>query len=198
MIIYIFLTIFFCHTLSQFDCIYNCERGSCNTFGKNNDIINLRCSEWTSCDTSGKCNNRYLWACDFNRPYPGKIIECNKTGCIPPWGCKLDSFSLSTGSCTASNDFCNNPTKTCCNNDYDCDKFFSPCKILETLVMNTTTTTTQKTTTPSSGNHELNMSLIIGLSVTGFIVILTIIGFVIHKIKQNRRMNNAPDVIYYD
>ncbi len=170
-----------------FDCTYDCTRGSCNPNGSVQNI-GLKCDQCQSCPSGGQCYTYNCWICYPNFPYYGKISECNKSGCIPPFGCKLISFTSAQPSCQSADDFCSSPTKTCCQNDNDCNKFFNTCTPPIPLVMNTTTTVTPPTTTPATTTPALSTSfeipLIVGGVVIGVIVLGIIIGCIVHYIRR--------------
>ena len=164
-------------TEAQFDCSYDCTRGSCDPlYGED---IHLRCDEWMVCGPGGPCTNEWQWNCQPNYPYTGTIKQCNRSGCIPPWGCTLVSFEKSTNTCQNFNTFCDkNPNKECCKNDENCDKYMHPCTPPTTLQMNTTSTTTM-TISPTEPPKD-NNQIIIGVSVAiGTLVLLFGLTFLI-------------------
>lgn len=188
--------VFQCHGL--FNCRYSCSRGSCNTYGRPADEIQLKCSMWRSCSANnGPCVDHLLWSCwPPTTPYTGKIVECNKPGCIPPFGCTLTSFETSTGKCQVSDDFCDSPNKVCCVNDIDCDKNMHPCTPPTALIFNTTTTHAPPTTTPTSIQESLNIPLIVVGSVCGLLFILFIVGYIIYRVRRSREMRDPNNFLY--
>ena len=172
----------------QFDCNYDCRRGSCNPVNGYQDI-DLKCSLWTTCGPyNAPCHDVWMWSCDPNYPYYGKITECNKTGCIPPFGCNLISFETSINTCQVVDDFCSSPTKACCNNDDNCDKYWKPCIAPVTIATNATTTE------PSTQSQQpLNLTLIIGVVVGVSVVIVIISWYIVWRIRRRNKMQQ-PNV----
>lgn len=170
----------------QFDCTFDCQRGSCNPEATSD--IELKCSLWQTCGPyNAPCRDVWLWSCKYSMPYLGTINQCNQTGCLPPWGCRLTSFSKTTETCQVTDSFCSSPTKACCNNDANCDKNMHECTPTTTVtpVTNATVTTTKPTDAP---NEPLNLSLIIGLSISGLIFLGAIVGFIIYRVQRRNRM----------
>lgn len=185
--IVLFIVIGICYSTgaTSFDCTYSCVRGSCS----------LRHEKGGS---TLKCENKYVdgswayvWQCydvfgypTIGYPYHGHIKQCNVTGCNPPWGCSLSSFTIAQDTCKYSDSFCGSEYKVCCENDGMCEPEYNKCTPSMTLRSNTTITTKPPVTISPSGN--LNRPLTIGLGV-GAIVLLLGLGVTIGVIINRRR-----------
>lgn len=184
LLIFLFLTC----CLATFDCSFDCSRGSCNLAGdESNNIVQLKCVEWTSYTSSGGSFNYWAWLCILNLPYKGKITMCNQTGCIPPFGCTIESFVEHSDNCVKHDSFCESETKVCCKNDFDCDKFLHKCQPTDNLIFNTTTSsTTTSTSTPAAAvPSEVVIFLIVFLSI---LLLSSLIIFIlcILRMRKNR------------
>jgi hypothetical protein len=120
----IITVIFFLLINGQTDCQFFCKRGSCNPSVTG---FKLSCHSTVHCYNS-LCEYYLGHNCLPDVPYFGSISKCNQTNCVAPFGCTLISFSQAQNSCQDRDNFCDNELEnTCCNNDENCNKLFSPC-----------------------------------------------------------------------
>ena len=168
---------------THFDCVYSCQRGSCAA----RDQPTFDGEPGLACVKMNKGGNNvgvWRWMCDWYAEglYSGTIKQCNQTGCIPPWGCKLVSFTTAREECTPKNTYCdpNSGTKkVCCKNDVMCYPNHKPCIPALPIVKNTTTHTTAPPHTPRPP-----ISTIIAVSVVSGVILLAIIGGIIVWVRR--------------